>query len=499
MKRLPVLLPLVLALNAAGAAAAGLAEVDPAVRSAAARNAVADVLIVLADQRRPSLVPLSAEAGSRERRRALVDALRARADAQQADLRAWLDARGIAHRDYWIVNAIQARVTATDLAALASRDGIARIAANPEIALRLPPQPVSPDAVDETTAIEWGVAKIRAPEVWAAGFTGQGVVIGGQDTGYQWDHPALKSHYRGWDGVTADHDRNWHDAIHDPATGSCHEDSPAPCDDHGHGTHTAGTFAGDDGGSNRIGVAPGAKWIGCRNMNYDAGTPARYIECMQWFLAPTDLAGNDPDPDLAPDIISNSWGCDASEGCTTGNELVAAVDTLVDAGIFFAVAAANHGSGCSTIIDEPAIFDASFVVASTDSSDGVSGFSSRGPLAGTALVRPDVTAPGSNVRSSVPGNGYGLNSGTSMATPHVAGAAALLMSINPALKGHPQRVAALLRDTAVRSGITDPSRPGGCGGRTTADWPNYQAGYGRIDVQAAMRAADTIFEDGFDG
>ena len=82
----------------------------------------------------------------------------------------------------------------------------------------------------------------------------------------RWTHGALKPKYRGWDGVTADHNFNWHDAIHSGG-GSCGPDTVAPCDDSGHGTHTAGTTVGDDGGANQVGVAPGAKWIGCRNMN----------------------------------------------------------------------------------------------------------------------------------------------------------------------------------------------------------------------------------------
>jgi hypothetical protein len=209
-----------------------------------------------------------------------------------------------------------------------------------------------PDAVE---SIAWGVAKINAPAVWAAGFNGQGVVIGGEDTGYQWDHPALKAHYRGWNGTTADHNYNWHDSIHDSTGNACGNNSPAPCDDFGHGTHTAGTFAGDDGASHQVGVAPGAKWIGCRNMDAGDGTPARYIECMQWMLAPTDLGGQNPDPDLAPDVISNSWGCIPSEGCTAGNEIRAAVQNLVTGGIFYVAAAANDGPNCGSITDPPAI------------------------------------------------------------------------------------------------------------------------------------------------
>ncbi len=152
--------------------------------------------------------------------------------------------------------------------------------------------------------------------MWAAGYTGQGAVIGGQDTGYDWDHPALKNQYRGWNGASADHDYNWHDAIH--VTGSiCGANSPEPCDDDDHGTHTMGTMVGDDGLGNQIGMAPGARWIGCRNMNDGVGTPATYTECYEWFIAPYPVGGtpDQGDPSKAPDVINNSWGCPPSEGC----------------------------------------------------------------------------------------------------------------------------------------------------------------------------------------
>jgi subtilisin family serine protease len=123
---------------------------------------------------------------------------------------------------------------------------------------------------------------------------GAGIVVASADTGVRWTHNALKPHYRGWDGTNADHDYNWHDSIHDSVGNPCGNDSPFPCDDLAHGSHTTGTMIGDDGTGNQIGMAPGAKWIGCRNMDANAGTPARYIECMQWFLAPTRIGGGDP-------------------------------------------------------------------------------------------------------------------------------------------------------------------------------------------------------------
>ena len=104
------------------------------------------------------------------------------------------------------------------------------------------------------------------------------------------DHPALKASYRGWDGSTADHNYNWHDAITSGNGGVCGLDSPEPCDDYGHGTHTMGTMIGNDMDSaepgwpndaaNAIGVAPGARWIGCRNMDVGNGTPTTYMDCL---------------------------------------------------------------------------------------------------------------------------------------------------------------------------------------------------------------------------
>jgi subtilisin family serine protease len=455
----------------------------------------ADALLVFAPAS-PALAPLAPDADYKLRRRALVDALRAHADATQRGARAWLDAHSIPYRSYWVANIIEARLPRAAIDALASRSDVLRIESNLKIRSALP-RPASPRAPASPEAVSWGVDKIQAPSVWAMGYNGQGVVIAGEDTGYQWDHPALRPHYRGWNGTTADHAYNWHDAIHDSTGNPCGNDSPAPCDDYGHGTHTAGTFAGDDGATHQTGVAPGAKWIGCRNMDQGNGTPARYIECMQWMLAPTDANDQNPNPDLAPDVVSNSWGCPASEGCTVGDELEQAVANVVAGGILFVASAANDGPACETITTPPATYDASFVVGATDSSDRMAGFSSRGPVAGSSLVRPDLSAPGVNVLSSVPPSSYTTMSGTSMAAPHVSGTAALVMSVDPALKGHPDEVAAILRTTTVTDGVTDPFNSG-CGSLTMADWPNYQAGYGRLDAYAAAVLADTIFADGFD-
>ncbi|MBK7013092.1 MAG: S8 family serine peptidase [Xanthomonadales bacterium] len=475
------------------------AEIEPGLRTTAMQAGTVDTLIVLTAKAPKHL--LRTDGTYLERRRNLVDTLRATADVTQAELRAWLDAQGVAYRPFWIVNMIEAALTPAQLDALALREDVAKVESNRAFSLKQPPGP-QPDgqAPGElpaaALAIEWGVNKVRAPLVWAAGFTGQGVVVAGQDTGIRWTHAAIKSKYRGWNGVSADHNFNWHDAVHDTGS-SCGANSLVPCDDHSHGSHTVGTMVGDDGGSNQVGVAPGAKWIGCRNMNAGAGTPARYNECAEWFLAPTDLNGSNPDPDRAPDVINNSWGCPVEEGCSAGTEVQEAIENLVAGGIVFVASAGNDGSSCSTISSPPATYDASFTVGSMTSSDTMSGFSSRGPVAGLASVKPDVIAPGSSVRSITNGSdvAYGSMSGTSMAGPHVAGVVALLMSANPSLRGNPARVEQILRDTAIP--LTSTSQV--CGGIAATTFPNPVQGMGRVDAwNAYLMATDVIYIDGFD-
>jgi serine protease AprX len=255
---LPALRGLALAMFAALTGAASAGQVNPDLAAAAQRAGRTEALIVLKDQRTPATAQLASGGADdyKARRRALVGALQDRAQSQQRGLRAWLDARGIEHRAFWITNMVVAKLSADELAALAARDEVSRIEPNPSIAVVLP-QRGAELAPTEVTTVATGVDKIKAPLVWAAGITGQGVVIAGQDTGYAWQHPALKQQYRGWNGTTADHNYSWHDAIHS-ANSSCPANSPQPCDDNGHGTHTAGTFAGDDHATHQIGVAPGA-------------------------------------------------------------------------------------------------------------------------------------------------------------------------------------------------------------------------------------------------
>ena len=470
---------LALALPAGAAVAEDLNhKVDPWVLQKTA-SGQAEFLVMLreqADLRGARALPTKTQKSA-----FVADALSTTAARVQAPLLALLDARGVEHRSYWVANMIWVRGDRSLVEEIAAREDVFHVYANPTARLSLPAQPAAmPDSPD---AIEWGVAKVRAPEVWALGYTGQGIVVAGADTGYQWDHPALKLQYRGWSG-SADHNYNWHDSIHSGG-GSCGADSVAPCDDFGHGTHTMGTMVGDDGGSNKIGVAPGARWIGCRNMNVGAGTPESYSECFQWFIAPTDLANLNPDPSKAPDVINNSWTCTSGEGCTDVSLLQAVVESTRAAGIEVVASAGNAGSACSTVAEPPAIYAAAFSIGATDSSDAIAGFSSRGPVTvdGSNRLKPDISAPGVNVRSSVPGDGYSVFSGTSMAGPHVVGVVALVLSGNAGLVGNPDAIEPVLTSSAMPRTTAE-----SCGGIPGDQIPNNTYGWGRVDALSAFSA-----------
>ena len=483
------------------AAPAWQSRVDPWVLKESA-SGPAEFLVFLAEQADLSgaeFLPTKAARGAYVYRQLSQTAARTQPALLQALRQAQAADPGVEYQSLWVANMVWVRGPAALVQALARRPDVAHLYANPWVQLKETAAAPADDPRRPAAAvgIEWNITKVGAPQVWALGVTGQGAVIGGQDTGYDWDHPALKNQYRGWNGSAANHNYNWHDAIHTndyhtPAGNPCGFNLTVPCDDGFHGTHTMGSMVGDDGGSNQVGVAPGARWIGCRNMEQGWGTPATYAECYQWFIAPTDLNGQNPRPDLAPDVINNSWGCPTSEGCTDPNVLKSVVEAVRAAGILTVHSAGNYGSACSTVSEPAAIYDASFSVGATDINDAIASFSSRGPVTvdGSNRLKPDISAPGQDVRSSVPGTGYGLLSGTSMAAPHVAGLAALMVSAQPALSGRPALIESLVQRYAVPRTTTQT-----CGGVSGSSIPNNTFGYGRIDAFTTIQHVPTHILD----
>lgn len=424
-----------------------------------------------------------------DRRRYVYDTLREVALRSQGPLASWLEAQGIPFQSHYLVNMLTMTGDRSLVVALAGRPEVARLEANPMVKalspLTLPSKSTAEGQASISPAapqgVEWGVAYVNAPAVWQQyGVNGQGVVLGGQDTGVQWDHPALKARYRGWNGAVAEHNYDWHDAI--GSTSRC--TNPAvPCDPVDHGTHTIGTMVGDDGAGNQIGVAPGASWIACRNMDeLGNGTPSTYTECFEFLLAPYPIGGNpltEGNPNLGADIINNSWSCPPAEGCSA-DALRQVVENLRAAGVLVVVSGGNYGSACGSVIYPPATYDASFSVGAVRDTGDLAGFSSRGPVMvdGSYQPKPDIVAPGVNVRSAVPG-GYRILQGTSMASPHVAGVTALLWSADPSLVGQIDDTEYVLTRTARHVSSTT------CG---DSGWPNNSFGWGYIDALAAIEA-----------
>jgi subtilisin family serine protease len=224
---------------------------------------------------------------------------------------------------------------------------------------------------------------------------------------------------------------------------------------------------------------------------------------MEFLLAPYPLGGDafvDGDVSLGAHVTNNSWGCPRIEGCFP-ETLEPAVEAFRSAGIMMVVSAGNEGPGCGTTTTPPANYDASFSVGATSNAGDVVGFSSRGPVDG--LVKPDISAPGQLVRSSVPGDGYAYAGGTSMAGPHVAGTVALVWSVNADLIGHIDATEALLCETAISKSVdracTAQATPQGplaslmsppaCACGDVTDVPNNVYGCGVVDAGAAVKRA----------
>uniref|UniRef100_K3W9G0 subtilisin n=1 Tax=Globisporangium ultimum (strain ATCC 200006 / CBS 805.95 / DAOM BR144) TaxID=431595 RepID=K3W9G0_GLOUD len=307
-----------------------------------------------------------------------------------------------------------------------------------------------------TNPSAWGVQKVQAPELWAKGITGQNIVVGVIDSGVRGTHESLRGNFLGQYG--------WLDPERHAA---------APYDEDGHGTHVAGSAVGQNG----IGVAPGAKWSACKSCRATVCLESETIACTQFMLCPTDTDGNNPDCSKAPHVINNSW----SVGIGGNTRYAAIIAAWRQAGIIPVFASGNVSPNCGTVKspgDDPNVI----AVGATNADDSLLFYSGTGPTL-TGLLKPEVTAPGGDVYSAgITGDdAYRITSGTSMASPHVAGAIALLLNANPSLTY--DQVLAALQSTTDTSTLISSGRT--CGGTPDKVFPNNIFGHGRVNVLKA--------------
>ena len=336
-----------------------------------------------------------------------------------------------------------------------------------------PEFPVSPLATaarpDEPPA---ALRRLGAPRAWRDGVTGKGVLVGIVDTGVYADHPALRAGYRGYRGPgrPPEHDGSWFSPIRRSAD--------APVDTAGHGTHIAGSVLGSSqlpGGAS-IGVAPDAKWIAAQACTASACPLSGVLPGLQFMLAPTDRYRGDPNPSLRPEVVVNSWQRNGQDVA-----LERAVKALEAAGVLAVFAVGNGGPACGSARSPGADPDDVLSVGAVDQDGQIADYSGRGPAPG-GFPDPDVVAPGDEIVSSVPRRGYARTDGTSSAAALAAGAAALAIDANPALKGDTTALVEVLREGTRTT-------PAGPCGSTAGGQRNNSYGYGELDLMRVIASA----------
>lgn len=441
---------------------AWVAKIDPGLLRRVAETRSGEQLQVVIEMAQQASLPLFTGDLSRQKRVGRVVAELQLTTAQtQADLLAFLEARRTGGqvqqvRPFWVFNGLAVTADADTLLEIAARSDV-RFIREDRWQQWIDPLSTEEALVSQSEGgLEWNIALIHADQAWDhLGLTGSGVTVGIMDTGVDWQHPALQMQYRGYkpDGLSV-HEGNWFCTTN--------EGYVYPYDGYGHGTHVTGTAVGrQDAAGVGIGVAPGAQWIAVKAFNdggraYDSWLHAAF----EWLLAP---AG---DPALAPDVVSASWGSAYGASETFRPDLQA----LRAAGIVPVFSAGNEGPSPGTM-DSPGSYPEAIAVGATDDLDQVTSFSSRGPSP-WGEIKPEISAPGARIRSSLPGGSYGVADGTSMATPHVSGLVAILLQADPTLSV--DDVEAILTSTALPLGELI---------------PNNDTGWGRIDAYSAAAVA----------
>ena len=358
---------------------------------------------------------------------------------------------------YWLRNLVRVEATSDVIFEIAARSDVLDIHRNAPIELVQPFEGDPDNGSMGLGGVEPGVAEIQAPAAWAMGYDGTGALVAIVDTGADGNHESLSSRWRGLDPAYAGNPQ-W--AFDDPYSNN----ESFPFDGSYHGSHCLGSIVGGAPGDS-IGVAPGAQWIAGATIDRGGGiseTLSDAIEPFQWVVDPDGDPGTMFD---VPDVCSNSWGVTDVHGVPAcDNQLWSFIDAMETAGVVVVFAAGNEGPSSSTIRRPADRNTSAFTTLAVGAVDGNSGnsfpvasFSSRGPVYcnpfGGGAAKPDISAPGVNVRSASAGGGYTTLSGTSMACPHVAGVVALMRGANPELPV--QELKQIMFDT-----VTDRGTPG---------------------------------------
>jgi subtilisin family serine protease len=455
---LAAMIPL-MALTTLSAAPGQPDKVDGALRQALAQGQPSDLVVEFTEQ-----ADLSAAYGMDWAARGdyVVNTLRAVAERTQANAIAYLDKQGLEHQTFLIGNQLHVKGGNLQVAEhLASLPGVARVQAPITIYL----DPIINDVIVPQATTAWGITDTKANQFWTTfGVQGDGIVVSNIDTGVQWDHPALVNAYK---------------CPSNPSSSVCWRDPAnicggSPCDNHGHGTHTMGTMVADDNPSLTYiaGMAPNAQWIACKGCESGSCSDSSLNTCADWILAPGGSTAN------RPHVVNNSWG-----GGGGNTWYLSKVQAWRAAGIFPAFSAGNSGSSCSTL-GSPGDYQESFATAAHDSSRNIASFSSRGPSAfgHEPYTKPNISSPGVSVCSTVPTNSWSCGwSGTSMASPHTAGAVALLWSCNSSLVGQIDQTFQALQNN------TDTAPAGNCGAPPHAHAHFPAAAHAHTDSSAGRR------------